>query len=268
MKLQRKPKLGQNFLISPTAPGAIVRALGDISEATVVEIGPGHGAITDLLAQSAGRLIAVEYDRLLAAKLALRFAAAPKVEIISADILAVDLQAMAARAGRKLLIAGNLPYGITSDILLHLFAHHTAIERAVLMVQREVADRVTAAPGTREYGLLTATTQLYGNAEPLFTLSPSDFSPPPEVRSTVFRLQMAPRFADLGVEPAAFIPFLRQCFAQKRKTLVNNLRNTGYPGESIQHAFAACGVDAQVRAEALLLTAMACIYRQLKDWSR
>ncbi len=260
---QRKPKLGQNFLVSTTAPQQIVRALGDLSDAVVLEIGPGRGAITDLLAGAAQRLIAVEYDRALAGQLARRYESQPNVEIRSADILTVDIAAIAASAGRKLRVVGNLPYGITSEILLHLFAHNAAIERAVLMVQREVADRITAVPGSRDYSLLSATTQLYGDAEALFTLQPADFSPAPDVFSTVFRLEMAPRFAALGVEPASFLGFLRHCFAQKRKMLANSLRHAGYERQQIAEAFAACRVDPSARAETLGLPELACLYHAL-----
>ncbi len=260
---QSKPKLGQNFLMSATAPAAIVRGLGNLSDAVVLEIGPGRGAITDLLAQSAKRLIAVEYDRALAAQLTERYATKPHVEILTADIRMVDLETIAASAGHTLRVVGNLPYGITSEILLHLFASHAAIDRAVLMVQREVADRITAAPGNRDYGLLTVTTQLYGDAESLFTLPPSDFAPPPEVYSTVFRLEVRPRFEELHVEPARFLQFLRRCFAQKRKMLANNLRHAGYTPGQVHDAFRSCELDPSVRAEALPIALLACLYRHL-----
>ncbi len=256
--MQKKPKLGQHFLVSATAPAAIVRALGDSSSFLVVEIGPGRAVITDLLARSAEQLIAVEYDRRLVETLTLRYASFGNVEILSADILATDLTALAQRAGRKLLILGNLPYYITSDILLHLFAHHAVITRAVLMVQREMADRITAVPGTSDYGLLSATTQLYARTESLFTLPPSDFSPPPDVYSTVIRLVMEPKLFHLSVEPDVFVPFLRKCFAQKRKTLANNLRTAEYEGAAV--ALTQCGLDLAVRAEAVPLEQMACLF--------
>ena len=187
-----KPKLGQNFLIDPSASLAIVEALGDISAATVLEIGPGKGAITKLLAPRANRLIAVELDPSLAEQLRQQYALNDKVEVLEQDILATDLSALAAH--EKLAVVGNLPYYITSQILLHLFEHHQAIDRAVIMVQREVADRIAAQPGTRDYGLLTATTQLYARVDNLFTLPPSAFAPPPDVHSTVLRLTFEPRY--------------------------------------------------------------------------
>ncbi|MGI8770328.1 MAG: 16S rRNA (adenine(1518)-N(6)/adenine(1519)-N(6))-dimethyltransferase RsmA [Acidobacteriaceae bacterium] len=264
--MPKKPKLGQNFLISPTAPRAIVDALGNIADACVLEIGPGRGAITHLLANRARRLIAVEYDPVLAATLRRSYASRPAIEIRSASILDVNLEELARQEG-KLCVVGNLPYYLTSDILLHLFRHALAIDRAVLMVQREVADRITASPGSRDYGLLTATAQLYGTVEPLLTLPPEAFSPPPDVFSTVFRMFMQPRFEELGVSAEGFIPFLRLCFAQKRKTLANNLRSAGFPADAIASAMNDCGLHPQVRAEAVPLEETACLLRGMTDRS-
>ena len=141
-------------------------------------------------------------------------------------------------------MAGNLAVYITSPILLKLAASHAALDLAVLMVQREVADRVTAAPGSRDYGLLSVTVQMYGPVEQLFTLPPSAFSPPPKVHSTVFRWRFAPRFAELGVARGGFLRFLRQVFAQKRKTLANNLRAAGVAPAAVTGALAEAGIDA------------------------
>jgi 16S rRNA (adenine1518-N6/adenine1519-N6)-dimethyltransferase len=263
--MPQKAKLGQNFLSDQSARVRIVEALGDISEQTVVEIGPGKAAITEILAAKAKRLIAVELDRTLAADLRQRFAVPrpeTSIEILEQDILTVDLASL--RSGsEKLMVVGNLPYYITSDILLHLFHHHDSISRAVVMMQREVADRVAANPGSRDYGLLSATTQLYARVEKLMTLPPGAFSPPPQVYSSVLRLSFAPRFAELNVPVEGFLSFLRQTFAQKRKTLHNNLRAAGYEPEAITGASENAGVSLQARAEALPLEAAAGLYRAL-----
>lgn len=260
--MPQKAKLGQNFLVDRNAGTRIVEALGDISEKTVVEIGPGKAAITGILAQKAHRLIAVELEPKLAADLKRKFAGS-QVEVVNQDILTVDLASLRS-SGEKLLVVGNLPYYITSDILLHLFRHHGAISRAVVMMQREVADRVAAAPGSRDYGLLSATTQLYARVEKLMTLPPGAFSPPPKVYSSVLRLTFAPRFAELSVDAQGFIAFLRQCFAQKRKTVLNNLRAAGFAPSSIASATEAVAISPQARAEALPLEAMAELYRTLQ----
>jgi 16S rRNA (adenine1518-N6/adenine1519-N6)-dimethyltransferase len=260
-----KPKLGQNFLVDDAARHRIADALGDLSQRTVVEIGPGHGSITDILASRAKRLIAVELDRALAAELRFRFRDQSQVEILEADILTVDLAQLSGpqSAGKdKIDVLGNLPYYITSDILLHLCAAASSIARAVLMMQREVADRVAASPGVRDYGLLSATTQMYARVEPLFTLPPSAFNPPPDVYSSVIRLEFAPRFIELGVDPAGFDRFLKQAFAQKRKTLANNLRFAGREPATLTAAWPA-DLAPQARAEEIPLERMAALYRNL-----
>jgi len=264
--MKRKPKLGQNFLVDDAARHAIVDALGDIGKRIVIEIGPGHGAITEILAGRCRRLIALELDRTLAAELRFRFRDQPQVQIIEGDVLKADFRALAPE-GETADIIGNLPYYITSDILLQLFAAGSAglIERAVLMMQREVAERVSAAPGVRDYGVLSATAQMNARVDNLFTLPPSAFSPPPDVYSTVLRLQFSPRFAELGVDATGFDNFLRQCFAQKRKTLHNNLRAAGYSVDELSAAWPA-EIPTQVRAESLALEPMAELYRSLAGY--
>jgi 16S rRNA (adenine1518-N6/adenine1519-N6)-dimethyltransferase len=242
---------------------AIADALGDVSGRTVVEIGPGGGAITEVLSRRARRLVAIELDRELAPRLKAQFAGMPSVEVIEADVLTVDLAALR-QGDEPLLVVGNLPYYITSDILLRLFRFHTVISRAVVMVQREVADRVAAVPGTRDYGLLSATAQLYSQVERVLTLPPSAFLPPPEVHSTVLRLTMRPRFAELGVDPDEFIGFLRQSFAQKRKTLGKNLRAAGFDPGRVAGAMDAAGISHTARAEELGLEAMAALWNRLR----
>ncbi len=263
-----RPKLGQNFLVSATAQAAIVDALGDLAHRAVVEIGPGRGAITALLAARAARLIAIELDRELAPRLRQQFAEQGGVEIRNEDVLETNFAALRnadpahGKLG-KLLVVGNLPYYITSDILLRLFHFSGDIDRAVVMIQREVAHRVAAEPGTSDYGLLSATAQLYARVEKLMTLPPGAFSPPPQVHSTVLRLTMAPRFAELGVVPEPFIAFLRVVFAQKRKMLAKNLRNAGYDAARISSALAASSIPSQSRAEEIDLERMARLFREL-----
>jgi 16S rRNA (adenine1518-N6/adenine1519-N6)-dimethyltransferase len=261
----QRPKLGQNFLTSSTAQAAIVDALGDVSERTVVEIGPGRGAITALLAARARRLVAIELDRDLAAHLREQFAGRASVEVLEQDVLETDLAALRGGEQEKLLIVGNLPYYITSDILLRLFRFAADVERAVMMIQREVANRIAAHPGTSDYGILSVTTQMYARVEKLMTLPPGAFSPPPQVHSTVVRLTMAPRFDELHVAPEPFFAFVRTCFAQKRKMLGKNLRNAGHDPAAITAAQEKCGVSAQARAEELDLPAMACLFRMLVE---
>jgi 16S rRNA (adenine1518-N6/adenine1519-N6)-dimethyltransferase len=257
-----KSRLGQNFLRDQSAIARIAAALGEISDQTVLEIGPGEGAITQALIARAGHVTAIELDHELALRLQIKFTA-NKLTVIEQDVLAFDFAAMAAQAQQRLIIAGNLPYYITSPILLKLAENHAALDRAVLMVQREVADRVTAEPGSRDYGLLSVTVQMYGPVEKLFTLPPGAFSPPPEVHSTVFRWRFAPRFAELGVSEDQFLRFARVAFAQKRKTLANNLRAAKFSSDAIQTALSAVGIAPSARAETLSLEKLAGLCAQL-----
>ena len=192
-----------------------------------------------------------------------RFREQPQVQIVESDVLEVDLGTLVP-AGETADVVGNLPYYITSDILLRLFAAggRGLLTRAVVMMQREVADRVAAAPGVRDYGLLSATAQMNARGEKWFTLPPSAFSPPPDVYSTVLRLEFAPRFVELGVDAAGFDAFLRTIFAQKRKTLTNNLRAAGYTPEQLHSAWPE-QIPAQARAESVSLEPMAKLYRAL-----
>jgi 16S rRNA (adenine1518-N6/adenine1519-N6)-dimethyltransferase len=270
---RNKPKLGQHFLVGNDVASRIVDSLGDLAENTVLEIGPGRGILTSLLAKRTRRLIAVELDRVLAAQLRLRFAMARNVEIIEADILTIDFDSLfglkpgLGRPGIEIKpqpakVVGNLPYYITSDILLRLFEYSKYFESIVIMVQREVADRLAAAPGSRDYGLLSATTQLYARAEKLFTLAPGAFSPPPKVHSSVVRLTIDPQQERLGVAGDGFVDFLRLSFGQKRKTLWNNLK-AKYDGAAIEHALSLAKVKPAARAETLSLEQNAAVYRAL-----
>jgi len=270
-----KPKLGQHFLNSEESAVRIVDALGDVSQGTVLEIGPGRGILTSLLAQRTRRLIAVELDRVLAAQLRLKFGMARNVEIIEADILDIDFDSLfgpkpgLGRPGIELKpqpvkVVGNLPYYITSDILLRLFEFAKYFETVVIMVQREVADRIAAEPGGREYGVLSATTQLYARVEKLFTLPPGAFTPPPKVHSTVLRLTIEPQQEKLGVAGDGFVDFLRLSFGQKRKTLWNNLKGK-FAATELKRALAEAKVKPTVRAETLSLGRSAAIYRALRE---
>ena len=265
MSRKHKPKLGQNFLTDLAARQRIVDAMGDLSAATVLEIGPGNGALTDLLLPRAHRLIAVELDHHLALSLQARLGTHPGFQLVEADILETDLPDLL-HGAEAVRVVGNLPYYITSDILLKLFRTSLAapglLASAVLMMQREVAERVAAAPGRRDFGLLSATTQMHAAANLLFTLGPDSFSPPPEVDSTVVRLRFNARFTELAVEPAAFDHFLHGAFAQKRKTLSRNLRERGFTTDQIATAWPP-SLNPQARAEATTLEQLASLYRAL-----
>jgi 16S rRNA (adenine1518-N6/adenine1519-N6)-dimethyltransferase len=277
---QHKPKLGQHFLADDSFALQLVDALGDISQNTVLEIGPGRGVLTSLLAKRARRLIAVELDRVLAAQLRLRFGMFANVEIIEADILSIDFDSLFGpkpglrRPGiefhtEPVKVIGNLPYYITSDILLRLFEYSKYFESLLILVQREVADRIAAKPGSSDYGLLSATAQLYARVEKLFTLPPGAFAPPPKVHSTALRLTLAPRQNQLGLAADGqtgdgFIDFLKLSFGQKRKTLWNNLKSN-YPEASLRAALAQTRIKPASRAETLTLDESAALFLALRN---
>jgi 16S rRNA (adenine1518-N6/adenine1519-N6)-dimethyltransferase len=270
---ERKPKLGQHFLTSDAVAAQIIDALGDVSQQTVLEIGPGRGVLTTPLVRRARRVIAIELDRVLAAQLRMQFALFPNIEIIEGDVLAIDLAALfgpkpgASRPGLTITpepvrVVGNLPYYITSDILLHLFSARQCFESVLIMVQKEVADRLAAEPGSSEYGLLSATAQLYSRVDKLFDVPPGAFAPPPKVYSAVVRLTIEPQLERLQVAEKGFVDFLKLSFGQKRKTLWNNLKSN-YPEPALRAALAQADVKPTVRAEALPLEKSAAIYRHL-----
>jgi 16S rRNA (adenine1518-N6/adenine1519-N6)-dimethyltransferase len=277
---QHKPKLGQHFLADDSFALPIVDALGDVSQHTVLEVGPGRGILTSLLAKRAQRLIAVELDRVLAAQLRLRFGMFSNVEVIEADVLSVDIDSLFGpkpglrRPGIEFKpapakVIGNLPYYITSDILLRLLDYSKYFETVVILVQREVADRIAAQPGTRDYGLLSATAQLYARVEKLFTLPPGAFAPPPKVHSAALRLTIAPRQQELGLHTDgngnhAFIDFLKLSFGQKRKTLWNNLKSK-YAEADLRAALAEAKVKSTARAETLSLEQSAGLFHALRN---
>jgi 16S rRNA (adenine1518-N6/adenine1519-N6)-dimethyltransferase len=269
-----KPKLGQNFLTDHLAARRIVEALGDISNRTVIEIGPGQGMLTDLLVRRARKVIGIELDRVLAAQMRMRYATLSNVEVLESDFVTVEWISMVGRRPGPLHdlrptqpetvdIVGNLPYYATSDIVLRILQEHQNIGRAVIMVQREVADRISAEPGGRDYGLLSATAQLYARVDNLFSLPPGAFNPAPKVHSSVLRLTMAPRLPEFQLEAGPFVEMLKLAFAQKRKTLANNLKGR-YDDKAIRAALKAAGLRSDVRAEALPLDKMAAVFRALR----
>ena len=244
-------RLGQHFLVRDSILERIARSACPSPEPLIVEIGPGKGALTRHLLQHAQRVIAIEVDPYLVHYLRQKFRDTPALTIVDADVLKTDL----AQWGPA-VITGNLPYYITSPILDRVFAAAPAWKRAVFLVQKEVAERVTTPPGSRDYGYLTVQTQVYSEAEYLFPVPPSAFQPPPKVDSAVFRL--TPRATPVVDDPAAFLRFAGVCFHLKRKTLRNNLRA----------AYAADRVDAlpegSQRAEQLSLDQLVSVYNRLR----
>lgn len=225
--LTPKKSLGQHFLLHPHQARRIVAALGLSAHEVVVEIGPGLGALTVLLAEAAREVVALEVDQALADYLEQEvFAAAAPVRIVREDVLRFDFAAFRREAGLPLKVVGNLPYHITSPLLFKLMEDKAALALAVLMVQEEVGDRLLARPGGKDYGILSVMAQYHFRLSLLFSLGPGNFYPPPRVNSVVLKLQPAapePR----ALDEQLLSRVVKTAFAQRRKTLKNTLAAQG-----------------------------------------
>jgi len=244
-----RQKFGQHFLSNPAILERIAALICGSHSSRILEIGPGKGALTEKLLPRAGHLTAIEIDPELVTVLRSRFAAAANFELVNADALDVDFASY-----HPDIIGGNLPYSVATPIIDRTARLGLP---GVFLIQKEVALRLAAQPGSRDYGFLTVQTQLFCQPELVFTVPPGAFKPPPKVDSAVVTLTPHPRAAALGVDDTeAFLHFLGACFRQKRKMLRNNLRPEfpidGHP-------------EAQMRAEQLSLTDLAALWRSLRS---
>jgi len=238
---RRRKRFGQHFLHDPRVLDRIVQALAVHPGDTLVEIGPGRGALTErLLALRGCTLDAIEIDRDLAAQLRGRLSGSPNRALHEGDALEFDFSALARERGRRLRIVGNLPYNISTPLLFHLLRHSAAIADLTVMLQREVVARIAAAPGDRDYGRLTVMLAPQLQAERLFDVGPGAFQPPPQVWSSVVRLTMRPQ--PLFPVSPHYAEVVAAAFAQRRKTLRNALSQMLRADE-----ISACAIDPQAR---------------------
>jgi len=259
----RRPRLGQHFMVDASYRQRIAAVVDLRPEDLVVEIGPGRGAMTELLAERAREVVAVELDTVLAEQLRKKFATGSPVEVLQADILAVDLAELCRHHGaERSFVFGNLPYYITSPIIHHLFTFRDFIRAMALVVQHEVAERLVAAPGRREYGYLTVFTQLFSQQRILLALPPGAFAPPPKVQSTLLEFQMRERPLLPKAQMERFLQFVKRCFAQKRKNLPNNLAGS-YSRARVELELNRLSLARSVRAEQLTLEELLELYRRL-----
>jgi 16S rRNA (adenine1518-N6/adenine1519-N6)-dimethyltransferase len=243
-----RKSLGQHFLTDRRILGRIADALQLTGGETVLEIGPGRGALTDILAERAGRLIAIEYDRALAEMLRQRYAKRGNVLIAEADVLEVSLAELA--AGPYVLV-GNVPYYITTPILFHALVPPRA-ERSVYLVQREVADRLSASPGTKEYGALTVNVAAVARAETLFRVPAGAFSPPPRVESAVVRITPLETPLVAPTEERPLRTLVQNAFGMRRKQMRRVVRSLyALDAERADAILGAAGIDPEVRPETL-----------------
>ncbi|MCL6565472.1 MAG: 16S rRNA (adenine(1518)-N(6)/adenine(1519)-N(6))-dimethyltransferase RsmA [Acidobacteriia bacterium] len=252
-------RLGQHFLQGPWRH-RIFEQMAVRGDQFWLEIGAGRGEMTRELAARAGRVVAVEVDPRLVESLRELQRQAPNLEVVSGDVLALDLSALA--GAERVHVYGNIPYYITGPILRHLFAHIHALADIHLVVQLEVAARLTARPGRRDYGFLSVLARFYTTPEFLLRIPPGAFRPAPRVASALVRLRPPGMRAQLAIpNEAEFVDFLARCFEQKRKTLRNNLRSV--VGARAEALLAAAGLASNVRAEQLTLEQFAVLFRML-----
>lgn len=259
-------KFGQNFLIDTHVLEKIISAAGITKNDCVLEIGPGIGTMTQYLAENAGHVVTVEIDRNLIPILKETLADYDNVTVINEDILRVDIKALAEEynGGKPIKVVANLPYYITTPIIMGLFESGVPIDNITVMVQKEVADRMKEGPGSKDYGALSLAVQYYAEPEIVANVPPNCFIPRPNVGSAVIRLT---RHKEMPVEvkdPALMFKIIRASFNQRRKTLQNGLGNASelpYTKEQIAAAIAEMGLTPTIRGEALSLAQFA----QLSD---
>jgi 16S rRNA (adenine1518-N6/adenine1519-N6)-dimethyltransferase len=256
-----RQRLGQHFLADADWREQIARAIGVSPHSTLalptaversycwIEVGAGHGEMTEHLVSTGAPVYAVELDAMLVGKLQRLTKKFPNLTVIPGDVLETDLAALA--AGRRIRLYGNLPYYITSPILHHFFTYADSIDEIHIVIQEEVAQRLTAKPETKQFGYLSVATQLYTRPEFVLRIPRSAFSPPPEVGSALVTLRLPGERASLAIrDEEAFLDFVKLCFSKKRKTLINNLRSLAEP-DKVREALSAQSLRLDARAEQL-----------------
>jgi 16S rRNA (adenine1518-N6/adenine1519-N6)-dimethyltransferase len=257
-----RQKLGQHFLADRGWRKKILETLNVAQDDVWIEIGAGHGEMTQLLAESGARVYAIETDSNLAEKLREQAPAWGNVEIVQADVLTVDFQKLTQERFR---VYGNLPYYITSPILRRLFDSTANIASIDIVIQLEVAVRIVAPPGRRDYGYLSILCQFFAKPEIVYKIPSGAFAPPPRVTSALLHMTLPGERATLGIrDESRFLEFLQHCFAQKRKTLRNNLREL-FSDEQIAEALKSCGLTPDARAEQLNLKQFAALYTAIAE---
>lgn len=263
-------KFGQNFLIDTHVLDKIIRAANITKDDMVIEIGPGIGTMTQYLAEAAGKVIAVEIDRNLIPILEETLAEYDNVRVINEDVLKVDLKKLAdeENGGRPVKVVANLPYYITTPIIMGLFENGVPLESITVMVQKEVADRMQTGPGNKDYGALSLAVQYYADPYIVANVPPNCFMPRPKVGSAVIRLT---RHANPPVEvkdEKLMFEIIRASFNQRRKTLANGLNNSpnlSFSKEKITEVIEKLGKGPSVRGEALTLEEFACLANLLSE---
>lgn len=257
-------KFGQNFLIDGHVLNKIIAAAEITKDDFVLEIGPGIGTMTQYLAEAAGKVMAVEIDRMLIPILQETLAEYENVEILNEDVLKVDIAALVEEknGGKPIKVVANLPYYITTPIIMGLLENHVPVESITVMVQKEVAMRMQAGPGSKDYGALSLAVQYYCDPYIVANVPPNCFMPRPKVGSAVIRLKTHTQPPVTTKDEQLMFRLIRASFNQRRKTLANGLNNSSelsFSKEQIAHAIEKLGVSASIRGEALTLEQFAAL---------
>ncbi|HEY3425429.1 MAG TPA: 16S rRNA (adenine(1518)-N(6)/adenine(1519)-N(6))-dimethyltransferase RsmA [Negativicutes bacterium] len=250
-------KLGQNFLVDEQVVAGIVAAANLKADDTVLEIGPGIGTLTQGLAETGARIVAVELDRRLIEVLGRTLSGYENIQLIQGDILRIDITREV--AAEKYKVVANLPYYITTPIIMGLLEQRLPVELLVTMVQKEVAQRMVAKPGSKTYGALSVAVQYYTEPEIMFTVPPSSFIPSPAVESAVIRCTVRSEPPVIIQSEKIFFRVVKASFAQRRKTLSNSLKTAGLETEKVRSILNAAGIDGSRRGETLSLQEFADI---------
>lgn len=259
--IRTQKKLGQHFLVDEGVVRRIADALELAQGEKVLEIGPGIGTLTQLLAMTGAQVTAVELDRRFIDILGKTLQGYANVRVVQGDVLTLNIQEVMGRD--KFHIAGNLPYYITTPIIMKFLEERVPAERMVFMVQKEVADRMVSAPGTKDYGALSVAVQYYTEAVKLFEVPASAFLPPPAVDSAVILCKMRQHPPVEVVSEKAYFRVVKAAFAQRRKTLANSLRGGGLPSDAVAAMLKETGIDGTRRGETLSLEEFAALSRIL-----
>ena len=242
-KVKPLKRFGQNYLLDQNILNKIIKEIDPKPEEQIIEIGPGQGALTNKLLEKITTLTAVEIDKRVAADLRIKF---PELKLIIDDFVNLNLNELKTTKNKRLRILGNIPYNLTSPILFHLIKFNDIVQDSVLMVQHEVAKRMSAAKGTKDYGILSVILKYFADVKYCFKVSPNVFYPKPKVDSAVVHI----RFKDIEISEAEkqnFINIVKASFGNRRKTLKNSLGNSIFK----ELNFAASGIDLSLRAEQL-----------------
>ncbi|ERT60253.1 MULTISPECIES: 16S rRNA (adenine(1518)-N(6)/adenine(1519)-N(6))-dimethyltransferase RsmA [Megasphaera] len=255
--LHMNKKLGQNFLIDPPVVRHIAETASLHAGMPVLEIGPGIGTLTQALAETGAAVTAVEIDSNLLPVLDKTLEAYDNVRIIHDDIMKVDIEALMNH--KPFVVCANLPYYITTPIILRLLEERLPMERMVVMVQKEVAERMVSGPGSKAYGALSVAVQYYTSPHLAFVINPASFLPPPAVQSAVVAMDVRPTPPVQVLEEHRFFQTVKAAFGQRRKTLTNALKGTGLPTNDVEAILSAAGIDGKRRGETLSLDEFAAI---------